>query len=73
MAEPTRQDDEKLLRMLEFKAAGHKQGALMERFGMSKGAVAGILHRVRTDTNAVPCKCRKRANKDGGMPSGWWK
>ncbi|MFY0633643.1 MAG: hypothetical protein JXQ91_07520 [Vannielia sp.] len=42
------------------------------RFGTTKSAILGLTHRIRTASDKIPCKCRKKANKDGGMKPRWW-
>lgn len=67
----TRQDDERILEIIDAvldPTAGYK-GA-MAKFGATKGAVAGIMNRYRA--SALPCKCRRKANKNGGQPARWW-
>ena len=71
--QPTRADDEEILTMLDLRDGdGLGMGTIGKRMGKSKGAVSGVFHRVRTE-EIKDCKCRKAANKDGGMGRGWWK
>ena len=40
--------------------------------GRQANAVIGVIHRINAKTDAVPCRCRKPENRDGGMPPQWW-
>lgn len=57
----TRQDDERMLEIID---------AVLDPTAGYKGAVAGIMNRYRA--SALPCKCRRKANKNGGQPARWW-
>jgi hypothetical protein len=39
----------------------------------TKGAVIGMRSRINAETRAIPDLCDKPENRDGGMPSGWWR
>ena len=39
--------------------------------GRQANAVIGVIHRINAKTDAVPCRCRKPENRDGGMPPQW--
>lgn len=67
----TRADDERLLRMLDLRDnEGATSTLLAARFCMSRGAVIGAMQ--RADQAVLPCACKKRENRDGGMPRRWW-
>lgn len=72
MTTATRESDERILHMLDLREnEGFNGKQIMAATGMSKGAIAGAAMRV---CNAhLPCKCRKKANKNGGMPRNWWR
>lgn len=69
----TRAEDEELLRMLDMR--DHQRLSARQiaaRTGLSRGTICGALFRIDRDADAVPCRCRRKANRDGGMPRGWW-
>ena len=73
MPEPTRQDDLRMLEILDMReCAGMPVKEIAARLGMSKGAVCGAINRIGKAADAVPCRCRRKANRDGGMPRRWW-
>lgn len=43
----TRSDDERDLKILELRCAGISMSVIAERFGMTRGAVAGLTNRIR--------------------------
>ena len=75
---PSRTDDLVALEVLDaFDNAGLR-GAVLRDYvrrqtgvALTNGQVQGIRNRARQAT-AVPCKCRKPENRDGGMPERWW-
>lgn len=70
---PTRAMDEEILKMLDLRANdGLSAAKIGARFGLSKNAVVGKLHRVKTE-EIHDCACVKPENRDGGMPRWWWK
>ncbi len=67
----TRDDDIRVLEVIDSRLKGERQRDAMARLGVTKGAIAGIMSRFR-ETADIPCKCRKKSNRDGGMPDRWW-
>jgi hypothetical protein len=65
--------DDRILVALDLQAQGLSASLIAARLGVTRSAVLGILHRVRVETDAVPCACVKPENKDGGMQAGWWR
>jgi transposase len=62
--------DEQLLTILDlYDNEGMTFKQIGERFGVSKNAIAGLMKRLRDDTNKhfPPC------NAEGTMPRKWWK
>lgn len=73
MTEPTRKDDETLLDVLDRWDSGEIKAAdAMARLRLTRGQWAGVKHRTIGEAGQLPCKCRRKANKDGGMPRRWW-
>lgn len=69
---PTRADDERILAMLDLRDGDNLgQTRIARHFGVTKSAVAGVFHRVRTE-EVKDCACTKPENKDGGMGRLWW-
>lgn len=69
----TRQDDEALLTILDLSAhEGLSASQIARRIGSTKNAVIGALNRIAKEADKVPDRCRRKANKDGGMPRRWW-
>lgn len=68
--EPSREDDEHILAILD--AADHESTAkAMKRFGVTNNSVQSYRKRyVRVDT---ACACVKPENRDGGQERGWWR
>lgn len=65
--------DEEILTILHLRDVDRmKTPDIGRRFGVSRSTILGLLHRVKKAADAVPCKCRKKANKDGGMKPRWW-
>jgi hypothetical protein len=66
--------DEDILTILDL-VEGERlsMSVIAARLRVSRSAIAGIVHRVRTDLARVPDRAAKRENCDGGMPRGWWK
>ncbi|MBU3262086.1 hypothetical protein KPG71_18855 [Roseovarius sp. PS-C2] len=70
---PTRQDDIRLLNILHMKdVEGMTCAAIGECMGGSKSSIIGAVNRVNKDADKHGCKCRKKANRDGGMKPKWW-
>jgi len=68
-----RADDMILLEMLHLRATtGMSHREIGRKFGRSKNAVIGALHRINKEADAVSCRCRRKHNRDGGMPAMWW-
>ena len=68
-----RKDDERLLDMLDKLDHGEVGPTVMsQRTGLTKGAIAGLRHRVKAAQDPWPCAARKPENRDGGMPRRWW-
>lgn len=73
MPEQTRADDITDLRILHMLDVEQLTGAdVAERTGRSRNAILGLRHRVRQTEKEHPCRCRKKANRDGGMKPKWW-
>lgn len=74
----TREDDERALIYLHMREnLGMTTQAVSDalrgkRFSASRGSIIGHLNRTKEHAPPAPCKCRKKANKDGGMPALWW-
>ncbi len=66
-----RADDGRILNILEC-CAQHGRVVIMERFDLSRGKLAGILDRTVKASDKEGCKCRRKGNRDGGMPVRWW-
>lgn len=67
----TRADDERVLAILDAKfAQGMGNAEILRRFKITNSALQGMIH--RTVKDPTPCACRKRENRDGGMPARWW-
>lgn len=60
-----------MLHLLEVERIG--PDAVAERFGLTRGAIAGLRHRTSGAARKAPCACKKAENRDGGMPALWWK
>lgn len=67
----TRAGDLRFLEMLDV-VATQRSSAAQERFGLTRGQVAGLRTRFSRADPKAPCKCRRKANRDGGMPPRWW-
>ncbi|WP_420415904.1 hypothetical protein [Marinovum algicola] len=69
----TRADD---LRVLEILHGREVLGLTMrdaaKRAGVSRNTAIGIVKRVTEAHAAVPCKCRRKKNRDSGMSERWW-
>jgi hypothetical protein len=73
MTEPTREDDERLLDVLDRWSHGEMKAATaMMLLAMTRGQWAGVKQRILTESARIPCACRRKANRDGGMPRRWW-
>lgn len=69
----SREDDERVLEALHaHEVEGLSSAKAGKRAGMSRAAVCGIVKRVRAEADKHPCRCRRKANRDGGMPAKWW-
>jgi len=69
----TRHDDLTLLEMLHLhEHEGVSKSQIGKRYGKTKNSVIGMFHRVRLAHDAIECRCRKPANRDGGMEPRWW-
>lgn len=51
---------------------GQTNDAVGKALNLSRGAMAGIRYRMRQEAAKAVCKCRRKANRDGGMPERWW-
>lgn len=70
---PTREDDLAVLRILDLhENLGLTAKAVGQRFGLSKNAVLGKVHRTSVVAAGIDCKCTRPENRDGGMPPRWW-
>jgi predicted DNA-binding protein YlxM (UPF0122 family) len=62
--------DQQLLTILEMKhAEGKSYTEIAHRFSTTRSAIAGIICRVRTQTNEHD----RDGNQNGTMPPQWWK
>ncbi|WP_439137504.1 hypothetical protein [Roseicyclus sp.] len=70
---PTRADDERLLRIIDARIKGHISGPeIRKRYGITNSALSGIMNRYRASEAECPCACVKPENRAGGMPDRWW-
>jgi hypothetical protein len=70
--------DAEMLEMLEMRAhmtAARAADLLTRRWGrpVSRNAICGAHHRVMHDLALIPDLCARHENRDGGMPSDWWR
>ena len=71
--------DAQLLAALDLADAGMSRAETARLLSMgydrpfTRMSVTGALHRIKTETDAVPCMCERPENRDGGMPDGWWR
>lgn len=75
MADLSKRDwtDEEILTILHLREVdGMKTPDIGRKYGKGRGAILGLIARVNAATDKIPCKCRKKANKDGGMKPRWW-
>lgn len=73
--DPGRAKDERdleILHLLDIEGVGPT--AVIGRFGVTKGQIAGIRNRATGEKARAEhrCLCEKPENKDGGMPARWW-
>jgi GTP-sensing pleiotropic transcriptional regulator CodY len=69
----SRDDDLRILRMLDMSDGdGLPASAIAERFGMTRNAVCGVLHRIRSAEVPDGRRLRK-GNRNGDLPRGWWR
>lgn len=69
----TRIEDELELQVLDLRQNKELPGGVvMAQLGVSRGFISGLESRVRKAVDAHPCKCRRKANRDGGMRQRWW-
>lgn len=66
-------DEEILVVLHKHEVEGTSTTVIAQRFGKGRGAVIGLIHRIRKAHAEIPCECRREENKDGGMSPGWWK
>lgn len=61
--------DEEILTVLDLHDSGVAYKDIADRYSATKGAIAGLMKRVRDETNQhfPPC------NADGTLKKGWWK
>lgn len=62
--------DAQMLYALDLRADGLTCDVIGEMVGRSKGAIAGLLKRIRDEDQ--PDECKKPENRDGGMDRYWW-
>lgn len=65
-------DDElrEVLRLYHIEGMPYSQvGA---KVGRSKSSVIGMMSRCSKEAEAIPCKCKKKENKDGLAGLAWW-
>lgn len=73
MTEPSRKDDERLLDVLDRWSHGEiKAAEAMALLGLTRGQWAGVKDRTIGSAARSACRCRRKANRDGGMPRRWW-
>lgn len=70
--------DGEVLEMLDLRETASAAVAarmLSRRWGraVSRNAVCGAHRRVLCDLSRVADSCARPENRDGGMPSGWWR
>ena len=74
-------DDKVLLQILDrHERQGETYTDIAEAFGTTRSAVAGVIRRIRVDTDLAECapvepgkvRAIDPANLDGGMPPLWW-
>lgn len=69
-----RAEDLSFLRILDLRDhEGMSFAEIGRAMGLSRSNIAGKLHRVNKDNRDVEDACRKKANRDGGMPRHWWR
>lgn len=72
-ANTTRADDIRVLKILhDIEEAQLGASVVREKYGLSRGAMAGIRDRFLSGKSHRPCACEKRENQDGGMKPKWW-
>ncbi|WP_146592222.1 hypothetical protein [Puniceibacterium confluentis] len=70
---PGRADDLRNLEILHLlNVEQQSSGAVAKRMGLSRNAVLGVQFRTSEQCAKHPCACRRKANRDGGMPARWW-
>lgn len=67
----TRAGDLRFLEMLHVVATQRSSVAQAE-FELTRGQVAGLRTRYSRADPKKPCQCRRKGNRDGGMPARWW-
>lgn len=67
----TREEDLAVLEVIDAASKGEKRRDIISRLGVTRGQISGTMSRFR-ETADIPCKCRRRANKNGGMADRWW-
>lgn len=61
------------LEVLHLRECENLPGAeVMASLGVTRGFISGVQNRVRKSIAEHPCKCRRKANRDGGMRQRWW-
>lgn len=72
-ANTTRSDDIRVLNILhDLEEAGLESRVVREKYGLTRGAMAGIRDRFLGSKTHLPCACHKPENRDGGMKPKWW-
>lgn len=66
MADPTRADDMRLLKMLDLHEDGLTYLQISERFSMSRSGISGAISRVKREMRS------DNGVGNGTMPRGWW-
>lgn len=60
--------DDQARQLLAARQRGETMPAAAASVGKSKNAAIGFLHRAQKESEAIPCECKKRENKDS---AGW--
>lgn len=69
----TRADDLKVLEIMHGREVlGLSMRDAAARVGVSRNTAIGLVKRVNEAVDAISCECRRKANRDGGMPKRWW-
>ena len=70
MADPTRDDDLRLLHVIDLRTKGQLTTQRRKDMALTNSSIQGMLKRYRD--SELPCQCKKAENQNGGMPDRWW-